>query len=141
MRKTAIGVLFCALASVLMMHSSWADGAGEAAAVAVATTWLQQVDSGDYEGSWKSAASFFKSKLTSSGWQSTLTQVRKPLGKVLRRTLKSKTPMTQAPGAPAGQYLVIQYNTDFEKKGGSIEIVTPMLEKDGSWKVSGYFIH
>jgi hypothetical protein len=35
---------------------------------------------------------------------------------------------------------VIKYDTQFEHKESAIETVTPVLDKDGSWKVSGYFI-
>jgi hypothetical protein len=45
------------------------------------------------------------------------------------------------PGAPEGEYVVIQYETQFEHKAGAIETVTPLREKDGSWRVSGYFIN
>ena len=46
------------------------------------------------------------------------------------------------PGAPDGAYVVIQYETDFSGHPGGkmIETVTPAKEKDGSWKVSGYYI-
>jgi hypothetical protein len=43
------------------------------------------------------------------------------------------------PGAPAGEYVVIQYDTDFEEKSGVTETITPMKEK-GAWRVSGYYI-
>jgi hypothetical protein len=36
--------------------------------------------------------------------------------------------------------VVIQFDTRFENRPLSMETVTPMREKDGSWKVSGYFI-
>lgn len=36
--------------------------------------------------------------------------------------------------------VVIQYDTDFEHKSGAVETVVPNLEKDGKWRVSGYFI-
>jgi hypothetical protein len=36
--------------------------------------------------------------------------------------------------------VVIQYETQFKNKKAALETVTPMREKDGSWKVSGYFI-
>jgi hypothetical protein len=36
--------------------------------------------------------------------------------------------------------VVIQYETKFDRAPGMIETVTPMLEKDGKWKVSGYFV-
>lgn len=35
--------------------------------------------------------------------------------------------------------MIIQYQTNFERAPGMIESVTPLLEKDGKWKVSGYF--
>jgi hypothetical protein len=44
------------------------------------------------------------------------------------------------PGAPAGEYVVIQYDTQFENAASAIETITPMHEKDGSWKVCGYYI-
>ena len=66
--------------------------------------------------------------------------VRQPLGKMLSRKIKSTQYETSLPGAPDGEYVVIQYNTSFEHKESAIETVTPMLEQDGKWKVSGYFI-
>jgi len=47
---------------------------------------------------------------------------------------------TRLPGAPDGEYVVIQYETSFKNKRSSIETVTPILGKDGVWRVSGYFI-
>jgi hypothetical protein len=48
--------------------------------------------------------------------------------------------MTSLAGAPDGEYVVIQYETSFENKKSSIETVTPMLDKDGKWRVSGYYV-
>ena len=47
---------------------------------------------------------------------------------------------TTLPGAPQGEYVLIQMKTDFESKKGVIETVTPMLDKGGKWRVSGYQI-
>jgi len=35
---------------------------------------------------------------------------------------------------------VIQFETSFEKKMSSLETIKPMKEKDGSWRVSGYYL-
>jgi hypothetical protein len=43
------------------------------------------------------------------------------------------------PGAPAGEYVVIRYNTTFETRK-AVETVTPMKDMDGTWKVSGYYV-
>ena len=52
----------------------------------------------------------------------------------------SKKLHTSLPGAPDGQYVVIQFKSSFTNKKTTIETVTPMLDKDGKWRVSGYYI-
>jgi len=52
----------------------------------------------------------------------------------------SKKYMTSLPGAPDGEYVVIQYKTSFENKKDAVETVTPMKDEDGVWRVSGYYI-
>jgi hypothetical protein len=54
--------------------------------------------------------------------------------------LLSATYTTQLPGAPDGEYVVLQYDTSFEHKKTAIETVTPVMDKDGKWRVSGYYI-
>jgi len=44
------------------------------------------------------------------------------------------------PGAPDGKYVAIQYEAVFEEKASGVETITPMLDPDGVWRVSGYFI-
>lgn len=105
-----------------------------------AEAWLVLVDSGKYAQSWDEAAEFFKSAVTKDQWQSALGTARTPQGKVLSRTLKSATYTKTLPNAPDGEYVVIQYDTNFEHKQAAVETVVPMREKDGDWRVSGYFI-
>ena len=35
---------------------------------------------------------------------------------------------------------MIQYTTAFENKDSAVETVTPMLDKDKAWRVSGYYV-
>lgn len=112
----------------------------EAAAAAAAEKWLALVDEGKYTESWDEAAGFFKGAVTKEQWQQSLAGVRKPLGKTLERKLSSSQYATQLPGAPDGQYVVIQFNASFENKKSAVETVTPMMDEDGLWRVSGYFI-
>ena len=112
----------------------------EAAALEAATQWLKIVDTGDYAASWAQAATFFKSKVTESQWKVAAESARKPLGKFIDRKLKSKTYLTELPGAPKGDYVVIQFDTMFEKNKTAVETITPMLDSDKKWRVSGYYI-
>jgi hypothetical protein len=102
--------------------------------------WLALVDSGKYADSWQEGAQYLKGAVTKDQWQSMLRAARDPLGKMTSRKFKSATYTTTLPGAPDGEYVVIQYETSFEHKKSAVETVTPMLDKDGKWRVSGYFI-
>jgi hypothetical protein len=37
-------------------------------------------------------------------------------------------------------YRSTSFASSFENKKSAIETVTPMMDKDGTWRVSGYFI-
>jgi hypothetical protein len=109
-------------------------------AEASAQTWLGLIDKGDYNGSWKEAASMFKSAVPQEKWSQMVGSSRGQFGKLISRKLKSTQYTTTLPGAPDGKYVVIQYDTSFENKKSALETITPMLDKDGQWRVSGYFI-
>ena len=117
-----------------------ADQGKEQEAVKAAETWLQLIDNGVYAQSWSQAASYFKTAVNDSQWEQTLKAVRGPLGKILTRKLISSQYLTSVPGAPDGEYVVIQFETSFENKKSAVETITPMLDKDGIWRVSGYYI-
>ena len=78
--------------------------------------WLTLIDRGQFADSYQEAAQYFKNAVTKDQWQNSLTAVRKPLGKVLSRKLKNTTYTRTLPGAPDGDYVVIQYESRFEHK-------------------------
>jgi hypothetical protein len=117
-----------------------ANEVAEKAAIAASGAWLSLVDEGNYAESWNQASGLFKNAVTKEQWQSTVKAVRTPLGKMVVRKLKSRQYTKTMPGAPDGEYVVIQYETTFENKKSAVETVTPMLDKDGKWRVSGYYI-
>ena len=129
----------CALALFLGGTARASDKPEDAAQVA-ADSWLKLVDEGKYEASWEQAAELFKGAVTKDQWKQAAAGVRGPLGKLVSRTVKSREYTEKVPGGPDGKYVVIQYETVFEKKSSAIETVTPMVDPDGAWRVSGYFI-
>lgn len=112
----------------------------EKSAAIAAETWLAIVDEGNYVESWDETALMFKNAVSKEEWEKSIQSARSNFGKVIKREIKSASYMTSLPGAPDGEYVVIQFKTEFEKKSNAIETITPMKEKDGSWRVSGYFI-
>ena len=125
---------------IITLSFSQADQKAEEDAVKSSMKWLVLVDKEKYAESWDEAAQLFKSALSKEQWQKSLESVRKPLGKTVSRKLRIKNHTKSLPGAPDGDYVVIQYDTSFENKKSAIETVTPMLDKDGKWRVSGYYI-
>ncbi len=63
-----------------------------------------------------------------------------PIGKPVSRHLKSTRYAEELPGAPDGEYVVIEYETSFEKKRNGVETITSMKDSDERWRVAGYFV-
>jgi hypothetical protein len=138
--RTGLVLVLIILSILFSMDPLKANEVAEKAAVTVSGAWLSLVDEGNYVESWNQASALFKTAVTKEQWQQSLKAVRTPLGRVAARKLKSKQYTKTLPGAPDGEYVVIQYETTFEKKQSAIETVAPMLDKDGKWRVSGYYI-
>lgn len=115
-------------------------GASESEARKAAESWLNLVDQGKYEESWQQASSLFKRSVTVDQWKQAVDGARGTLGKLLSREFSSAERHSSLPGVPDGQYVVIFYNTSFEKKKQGVETITPMLDTDGTWRVSGYYV-
>lgn len=104
-----------------------------------AGAWIGLVDAKHWDESWKAAGSLFKSQMPQARWQTTIQPVREPLGAVLSRSLSNIRKSPSLPGAPDGEYEVIQYHTAFAHKASSTETIVLSHESEG-WKVDGYFI-
>lgn len=130
------------LSALTLLGCAAAQGETEEveAAVEAAEAWLALVDEGKYDESWSEAASYFRQAVDKATWRQQMVGVREPLGKKLRRSVRSSKYMTSVPGAPDGEYVVIQTDAQFENKRSAIETVTPMRDSDGRWRVSGYYI-
>ena len=113
---------------------------GETAAKAAADVWLAPVDDNRYEPAYQSAASIFQKLIAKEQWIKLAGNGRNLLGRSRSRTVQDTKFSTTMPGAPDGQYVVVHYQTSFEKKATATETVTTLLDSDGQWKVCGYFI-
>ncbi len=138
LRITKILITLCLLLSVSVV--AVADSEKEKSAIIVAEEWINNVDQGKYAETWNEAAQYLKNAVKQEQWEQSLHAIRKPLGNLIFRKVMSKTYMTALPGVPDGEYVVIQFETSFENKKSAIETVTPMKEKDGKWRVAGYYI-
>ena len=138
--KSKQTILLCFGLVVLMAATTLFAGDSEKEAVKAAESWLGFVDEGEYEKSWDQSAELFRAALSKEKWEQSLNGARKPLGKLVARKVKSTKYATSLPGAPDGEYVVIQFTTSFTNKNYAIETVTPMKDPDGVWRVSGYYV-
>lgn len=133
-------VAFAMLATGVLVALPRAGAEAPKPAVDAATKWLQLVDQAQYEASWEEAATYFKDAVDRDTWVAQVKAVRAPLGEVVSRKVIGARAMSSLPGAPDGEYVVIQIETEFANKKSSVETITPMLDGARGWRVSGYFI-
>lgn len=134
-------ILFFVVAGLVLGITAMADETEkETSAIASAEKWLTIIDNGKYIKSWKESSEYFKRSVSQDQWEQALQAIRKPLGKPVSRKVMSASYTTSLPGAPDGEYVVIEFNTSFENKETGIETVIPRMDKDGIWRVTGYYI-
>jgi len=133
-------VLFHVISLATALPAIAAASKPELAAQPAAQEWFALVDGGSLAESWDKMAATFKKEISKRKWKSTIAELRKPLGKLGSRKLKSAEYTKELPGAPEGEYVVARFETAFERKPAAIETVTLLLGQDLIWRVSSYAV-
>lgn len=110
----------------------------EKAAISAAENFLLLVDTDRYPESWRRTAPIFRSQFPQEKWVEQLQTLRPLFGSKIKRELKSATYATSLLGAPDGEYVLLRFDSSFEK-AEAVETVTMKLQP-GQWQVAGYFI-
>lgn len=116
------------------------DGRADSEALAAADRWLALIDRGDAEASWSAASNLLRSAIDEARWSEALRRAQGPIGRPRSREVERLRYATELPGAPDGEYVVVEYATEFERKRNGSELVTLMREPDGVWRVAGYYV-
>jgi len=140
-RRGALRVAIACCFSAAGIGSAFAQDPRATTAQKEARSWLELTDHGDAAGSWRAAGKKFQSAITADRWTESLREVRPPLGELVGRTVMSTQFTKQIPGAPDGDYALLEFRASFAKKTNSRETVTLEREADDAWRVIGYFIH
>lgn len=115
----------------------------KAQALKVANHWLKLVDAGDYTKAWSETAKSFRKQISETGWIDGLKSYRKPMGRMLGRTVageKYANTLSDSPRGTFGNYVVIRYKARFEHKASANETVL-LTRNHKRWMVAGYFIN
>ena len=106
-----------------------------------ADAWLKRMDAEDYAGTWDTSSSSMHKEMSKSSWKMLITALHWPLGDFKSRKFKSAVLQKAPAGKPGPDKVVIDYVSQYENKADVKETVTTTLEKDNSWKVSGFNIN
>lgn len=113
--------------------------ASQTEGIGAARDWVALVDGRRWRDSWDAAGTLFRSQLTADQWQAAVEPVRQPLGSVVSREFQSVIRTDSLPGAPAGEYEVIEFATRFAQREKAVETII-LTREGGAWKVVGYFV-
>jgi Protein of unknown function (DUF4019) len=132
---------------LLAAGGAQAMSTAERNALNVAEKWLVFVDDGRYAEAWPRSAASFKAKVSRQEWRDGARELRQPYGRMVQR--KAEKIAFISAEAPAGDgaeplktgaTVAIIFATKFAGDKTVNEEVTVEYEKDGIWRVAGYFI-
>ena len=139
--------------AVLVMLSACARGPGAAAprpepaaatraqapedARSAAEAWLDLIDRADYDGSWQQAAERARALFPREQWVASLRSVRAALGRPEGRELVVARTIDAPPGAPAGEYMELEFRRRFANDPSATEYVM-LVKENGTWRGFGY---
>ena len=133
--KTPIVLLLTALLAALTIVKAASNDEAQRSAEA----WLALIDSQKYSDSWIESSSYFRGRVPQERWIAMAQGARGPLGPLASRKFVNVTFAKSLPGAPDGDYAVLQFQSAFQNKATAIETIT-LMKDDGKWKTAGYFI-
>jgi Antirepressor regulating drug resistance, predicted signal transduction N-terminal membrane component len=139
---SAAMILFLAALSLVTTtaRASFLPGAAARMALRDTETWLMLLDQGQFAESWETASPRFKGPIPERGWVSNIARVRSPLGQLRNRRLHNQTFLPVNPEGLRGPFIVTVFDSEFERMPFALETVTSVLDEDGQWRTSAYFI-
>jgi len=110
--------------------------------LAASEKWLAMIDTGKLGTAWDVSAKLLQQVVTRDDWIKGSGEARKPYGKLATRMRERFARTHKIPGAPDGDYAIIEFVATFANGTRATEQITWTLEPDGDgvWRVSGYYI-
>jgi len=109
-------------------------------AQAAARDWLAIQDTNDAVASYNAAAKRFHDSMPVDQWAQAMSRAHEQFGPVQTRTLIGTQAPTPGPEVPPGEFVVVVFRTEFEKRQTGTETLTLERESDGKWRVVGYLM-
>lgn len=101
-----------------------------------ADAWLALFDADDIEATYEMAAETFKTQVEMQDWEAQAAQVKQAVGELDGRTYMETTYADELPQAPEGDYMIVQYDTQYANLNVT-EFVILVLDED-TWRMVGF---
>lgn len=105
---------------------------------AAAKAFLALIDQDNYQESWREASGWLRNKVDAIKWAEHAGRIRRPLGVVSHRTVRSVELEDALEDMPEGNFAFVSFDTILEDNSSASEMVGLMLEVDSTWRVIGY---
>jgi Protein of unknown function (DUF4019) len=102
--------------------------------------WLALLDGGKAGAAWDASSAQLQQQVTRKEWIAGISDVRKRFGKFSSRKAEKFARSHSLPGAPEGDYSIIEFESTYANGKKAQEQVIWTLETGDIWRVSGYFI-
>jgi len=114
-------------------------------ALNAAERWLVPVDAQRYADAWAMGAASLKATVGRNEFRDGMRDLRKEYGRVVLRKAEKLAylgapPSPEEGGTKEGAQMSILFDTKFVRNRQATEELLMELEKDGLWRVAGYFI-
>ncbi len=127
--------LFLAAASRTLASSSGGDHID--VALASSKAWVEQIDAGKYEDTYNASSQAMQTRVPQDRWLVVLKALRTPWGPVVSRKELSHVYKPNGYEGDEGEFMVITYDTAFQKLSNATEVVVLKWE-NGKWLGAGY---
>lgn len=103
-----------------------------------AIAWLAFINDRNWAEGWRNASEMMRSQISQDLFTTSMTSAHSMLGKVVSRKFVRARATKSLPGAPDGDYELLEFKSEYEKKADAIDTVVVVKEGSG-WKVAGFF--
>jgi len=134
----ALAFVFATAPVAPVLAQSAQEQAAVTAAQSSAQQWLSLLFSNDLAASHREASELFKTQVTADQWAQQVQQMQQQLGGVVSRKLAAAKYLNELPGAPPGNYVVLVFQTSFQKRKSAIETLTQHQDAQGYWRAAMY---
>ena len=107
-------------------------------AVEIADARMLQFDQGIYRFD-EGVSDVFKSYVTEEQWSTPMKEFRKDFGTLQSRKILSYEYKTSISGMPEGDYIYVQFQSQYENKKDALEFIVMFLE-NSEWRLMGYYM-